>query len=137
MNTQRWLTASIAAFVVIVVLEFVINGSLLADLYNQTAAVWRPPADRKDQMWLWLVSYAISAFVFALIYAQGHEPAKAGAAQGTRYGVYMGLFLGAPMGIGFYSVLPIPFALGAGWFIAELVVWAIAGAVVGAIYKRS
>jgi len=137
MNTKRWLIASLAAFVVIAVLEFIVNAILLADLYHQTAAVWRPPTDMQSLMWLWWVSYAVSALVFTLIYAQGYEPAKAGPAQGMRYGLYMGLFLAAPMGIGFYAVLPIPGALAVYWFVAAVVMWAIAGAVVGALYKKS
>ena len=39
MNTKRWLLASVAAFIVIFALEFVINGVLLSDLYKQTASV--------------------------------------------------------------------------------------------------
>lgn len=137
MNTKRWLIASIATFVVIAVLEFVVNAVLLAGLYSQTAAVWRPQAHMQRLMWLWWVSYAISALVFTLIYAQGYEPAKAGAAQGMRYGAYMGAFLGAPMSLGFYAVLPIPVVLAVSWFVAAVVMWAAAGAVVGALYRKS
>ena len=137
MNTKRWLMASIAAFVVIVVLEYVVNEILLAEAYRQTAAVWRPQADMQRLMWLWWVSYAVSALVFALIYAQGYEPAKAGAAQGMRYGMYMGVFLAASIALGFYAALPIPAALAVYWFISGVVTWAIAGAVVGALYGRS
>ena len=41
MNTKRWLLASVAVFVVIGVLEFIVHGVLLSGLYKQTAAVWR------------------------------------------------------------------------------------------------
>jgi len=39
MNTKRWLLASVAVLVVVAVLEFLIHGVLLSDLYRQTASV--------------------------------------------------------------------------------------------------
>ena len=41
MNNKRWIQASIAVFVGLFVLEFVINGILLQDIYQKTASVWR------------------------------------------------------------------------------------------------
>lgn len=136
MNTKRWLMASIAAFVVVAVLEYVLNEILLADLYRQTAAVWRPQTDMQRLMWLWTISHAIAALVFTLIYAQGYERSKAGPAQGARYGLYMGIFVSAPTSLGFYAVLPIPAALALYWFVGGVVVWAVTGAVVGALYQK-
>lgn len=135
MNTKRWLIASVAAFVVVAVLELLINGVLLADLYRQTASVWRPEADIQRLMWLMWVSYAISAGVFTLVYAQGYDRGKAGMAQGMRYGAYLGVFLAASISFGFYAVLPIPGVLPIYWFIGGVIEWVLAGAAVGALYK--
>jgi len=40
-STRRYLTASIAAFVVIAVVEFVIHGLLLSGVYQRTASAFR------------------------------------------------------------------------------------------------
>lgn len=135
MNTKRWLLASVAAFIVIFALEFVINGILLSDLYKQTASVWRPEPEIMRMMWLMWLSYAIAAPVFAFVYTKGYEAAKGGVGQGVRYGLYMGLFLAASIGLGSYAVLPIPGILAVYWFIGGVFEYMVAGAVVGAIYK--
>lgn len=135
MNTKRWLIASVAAFVVLGVLEFVINGILLSDLYKQTAALWRPEADIMRLMWLMWLSYAIAAPVLAFVYTKGYEAGKGGIGQGARFGFYMGVFLAASISLGFYAVLPIPGMLAVYWFIGGVVEYVIVGAVVGAIYR--
>lgn len=135
MNTKRWLLASVAAFIVIFALEFVINGVLLSDLYKQTASVWRPEAEIMGMMWLMSLSYAMSALLFVFVYTKGYEAAKGGIGQGVRYGLYMGLFLVASISLGFYAVLPIPGILAVYWFIGGVFEYMVAGAVVGVIYK--
>lgn len=136
MNIKRWLLATVAAFVVLSALEFLINGVLLQGLYDQTAAVWRPKPEMEQLMWLFWTTYAISAVVFTLIYAQGYEKSKAGAAQGARYGLYMGVFLAANVSLGFYAVLPIPGILALYWFLGGVVEYAVVGALVGWFYRR-
>ncbi|MFP5348942.1 MAG: hypothetical protein ACLGHO_03780 [Gammaproteobacteria bacterium] len=135
MNIKRWFMASAAAFVALGVLEFVINGILLSDLYKQTATVWRPEADIMRMMWLMWLSYAIAAPVFAFVYTKGYEVGKGGIGQGMRFGFYLGVFLAASISLGFYAVLPIPGILAVYWFIGGVAEYIVVGAVVGAIYK--
>src|SRR2546426_6459707 len=52
MNTKRWLLASVAVFVVIGVLEFLVHGVLLSGLYKQTASVWRAGSEVRANMWV-------------------------------------------------------------------------------------
>lgn len=136
MNIKRCAIASIAVLVVLFVLEFVIHGVLLQGIYQQTASVWRPMEEMNRLMWMMWIGYAIAAVFFALIYAQGYEKTKAGAAQGMRYGLYLGILIGAPMSLGTYSALPIPGALALYWFIGSIIEYVAAGAVVGWIYRR-
>lgn len=136
MNIKRWVIASVAVLVVLLVLEFVIHGMLLQGMYQQTAAVWRPLEEMNRLMgWMWLGDAVIAVF-FTLIYAQGYEKAKAGAAQGMRYGLYVGILMGASMSLGSYATLPIPGALALYWFIGSVVEFVAAGAVVGWVYRR-
>src|SRR2546425_11543624 len=90
MNTKRWLLASVAVFVVIGVLEFLVHGVLLSGLYKQTASVWRPEAEIRQKMWIFWVGYLVFAPFFALIYVKGYQKGKACLGQGLRYGPYWG-----------------------------------------------
>ncbi len=134
MNTKRWALASLAAFVVIFVLEAITNGVILDGLYQQTASVWRPQAEMQRLMWLWWVVQLITALVFTWIYAKGYEVRKSGVGQGLRYGLAMGIIFAAPS-LGWYAVLPIPGVIACGWFVAGLVDGLAAGVAVGLIYR--
>ena len=104
MNTKRWLLASVAVFVVIMALEFVIHGVLLAGTYQQTASVWRPQAEMQRLMWIFWVGYLVFAPFFAFIYAKGYEKGKPGLGQGIRFGFYVGAMLSVMHSFGQYVV---------------------------------
>src|SRR3990172_9182869 len=128
MNVKRWLLASVAVFVIIFILEMVIHGMLLAGIYQETAAVWRPQAEIEANMWYMWLGYLIFAPVFAYIYVRGYEAGKDGLAQGLRYGVIVGILLSIPQGLGWYAVLPIPGVLAFYWAVAGVVEAVVAGA---------
>jgi hypothetical protein len=136
MNMKRWLYASAAAFVVLAVLEFVVNGVLLAGIYMQTASVWRPEAEMVSLSWLFWLAYLVFAPVFTLIYSQGFESNKQGIGQGLRFGIYVGLLTAIPMNLIWYVVLPIPASLAVYWAIAGMVEMLAMGITVGLIYKK-
>ena len=136
MNMKRWLYASAAAFVVLAVLEFVVNGVLLAGIYMQTASVWRPEAEMVSLSWLFWLAYLVFAPVFTLIYSQGFESNKEGIGQGLRFGIYVGLLTAIPMNLIWYVVLPIPASLAVYWAIAGMVEMIAMGIAVGLIYKK-
>jgi hypothetical protein len=135
MNTKRWLLASVAVLVVIAVLEFVIHGVLLSDLYKQTASIWRPQKDMQQTMWIFWIGYLVFAPLFALIYVKGYEKGKPGLGQGLRFGFYVGAMLSVMNSFGWYVLLPIPLALAFWWFVATLAVYVAAGAAVGWVYR--
>ena len=131
MNTKRWLLASAAVFVVIMVLEFVIHGMLLSGIYQQTASVWRTQVEMQNMMWILWVGYLVFAPFFALIYAKGYEKGKPGLGQGFRFGLYVGAMLSVMHGFGWYVILPIPLGLSFYWFVAILVEFIAAGIAAG------
>lgn len=136
MNTNRLIVASVAAFVVLAVLEFGIHGVLLSGMYQATATVWRPEIEMRQIMGWFYVGYAVMAFMFTFIYIQGYEKKKSGIEQGLRFGLYIGVLLGAAGSFASYVVLPIPGMLAFYWFVAALIESVAAGAAVGAIYKN-
>ena len=136
MNTKQWLLASVAVFVVMGVLEFLIHGVLLADMYQQTASVWRSEAEMQQMMWVFWVGILVFAPFFALIYVKGYAKAKPGLGQGFRYGLYVGVMLSVMHSFGWYVILPIPLALAFYWFLAILVEFIVAGVAAGLVYHE-
>lgn len=136
MNTKRWLLASVAVFVVIFVLEFIIHGVILQGVYQQTASVWRTQADMQRLMWILWVGYLVFAPLFAFIYVKGYEKSKPGLGQGFRFGLYVGAMLSVLHGFGWYAILPIPLALAFYWFVAILVESIAMGIAAGLVYHE-
>ena len=136
MNTQQWLLASVAVFVVIAALEFLIHGVLLSDLYRQTASVWRSEAEMQKMMWIFWVGTLVFAPFFALIYVKGYEKGKPGLGQGFRYGLYVGVMLSVMHSFGWYVILPIPLALAFYWLLGILVEFIAAGVAAGLVYHE-
>ena len=136
MNTKRWLLASIAVVVAIGVLEFLIHGVLLSDMYKQTSSVWRSEAEMQQTMWVFWVGILVFAPFFALIYVKGYEKGKPGLGQGFRYGLYVGVMLSVMNSFGWYVLLPIPLALAFYWFLTILVEFTVAGIAVGLVYHE-
>ncbi len=136
MNTKRWLLASVAVLVVVAVLEFLIHGVLLSDLYRQTASVWRSEAEMQKMMWIFWVGMLVFAPFFALIYVKGYEKGKPGLGQGFRYGLYVAVMLSVMQSFGWYVILPIPLALAFYWFLGILVEFIAAGVAAGLVYHE-
>ena len=137
MTNKRCVLASVAAFVVVFVLDAIVHGKLLMGLYDQTASVWRPKPEANQKMWLMLLGQLLFAAVFTVIYSKGYEADKSGLGQGLRYGLLTGLLLSICYVSVWYVVLPIPFALALGWVASAMANCLLAGAVVGVIYRRA
>ena len=135
MNTRRWLLASVAVFVVLAVLDFIIHGVLLHGVYQQTASLWRAPADIQRLMWIFWAGYLVFATFFVFIYTQGYEKDKSGVGQGFRFGLYVGAMLSVLHGFGWYVILPIPLTLSVYWFVATLVESIAMGITAGLVYR--
>lgn len=115
--------------------DFVFNGILLKDLYQETASLWRPMAEMKSLAWLAVVTYFLFAWIFVVVYGKGYEKDKAGIGQGLRYGFLIGLLLCSVFSLGCYVLMPIPAVLAVCWFVGGMAECMIAGMVAGVIYK--
>ena len=135
MNTKRMALASLAVFGVFFIVDGVVNTVLLADLYKQTASVWRPESEIQSNMWLMWLGTLILAPLFVLIYAKGYEANKPSLSQGVRYGLIVGVFISAPQCLAWYAVLPIPAVLPVWWFAAGMVESIAAGAATALVYR--
>jgi hypothetical protein len=134
MNLKKLIIAFIAAFVFIFAFDFVLHANLLQNAYSQVATLWRGEADFNAHFHLLALGQAVMAFFFTLIYARGF--AGSGVMGGLRLGIMAGLFL-AGLNLIRFAVEPLTRAIFIGWCIGDLLKFAIAGAIVGAIYKPS
>jgi len=133
---KHWVLASVAAFVVIFAVDFVVHGVLLKGLYETTASVWRPQIEAASKMWMMTLGQALFSFVLAWVYTKGYERGKPKLGQGFRYGVYMGLIIAVSQHVVWYVVLPIPFVLTLCWNAAVMANCILAGIAIGLIYEH-
>lgn len=132
MNVKKYIIASIAVYIVFMILDYVIHGVILSDTYMSMEGVWRP--DMENYMWIMWVTSLVFSFSFVYIFTKGYE--GKGIAEGIRYGLIIGIFV---MFIGMfnqYASYPISLSLTIQWFIYGLIELMAAGAVTALIYKK-
>ena len=132
MNWKKFFFAFIAAFVVLFVFGFLWYATLMHDAHREVPTLLRPEADLKSYFkWLALGQF-VMAFFFTVLCARYVPNGRAGA--GAMLGLLVGLVYAGPHLISF-AVQPLTFKILCGWIAGAVIQFAIAGAVVGAIYR--
>ena len=128
MNHKRGFLAFVATFVVIFVFEFLWHGMLMKSAYMETGTLWRAA----PMFPLLFLGQLVIAFAFTLLYMS--KVGVKSAAMGAGYGIVIGIFCAGGDLIHFAVQ---PWTTKILWMsIAGVVIeLAIAGAIVGAIYK--
>lgn len=131
MNSKKFFIAFIAVFVWIFAFGFVVHAKLLHSTYAEMPALFRAETD--VQFPIILLGQVVLAFFFTLIFVRGFG-SGGGVGGGFRYGLLVGLFL---CGLDFihYAVQPLTTTLLGAWCIGGIVEMAVAGMIVGALYK--
>jgi hypothetical protein len=129
MSKKFW-TGFVVVFVVLALVEFIVNTLLLSSAYAETAKLWRP----EMKIWLFYVVYHFIAFFFTLIFSKGYE--GKGAIEGLRYGFYVGMLMAVPMAYGSYASMEIPYSLALQWFIYGLIEYIILGVVLALVWGK-
>lgn len=136
MNTKRiFITGAILALIYIV-LEGVIHGYFLHDLYDQTASIWRAKDEMQSMYWIIFLAEAFFAFVFGYIYAYGYEANKSGLGQGVRFGLLIALLFAPTNSAMWYVILPVPAMLAVYWAVFGFITLVLLGIVAGLVYKN-
>jgi hypothetical protein len=132
MNWKKFFIAFIAAFVFIFVFGFIWYGKLMHNVHNEVPALWRPEADFGNYFpWL-IFGHVVMAFFLTMLCAR-FLPAG-GAGPGARLGVLVALvYIGNDFIM--YAVQPLTTKILGGWIVGGLIMFAVAGAIIGAIYK--
>ena len=133
MNTKRLFGAFAAAFIFAFLFEWLLHDVILRG--SEAAlpqGLARTPADFQNHF-LWVVlGEAIMILIFTMIYARGFG--VGGVGEGVRLGIMFGIvYTGANLIS--YGAQPFPGHLITVYSIAGLIEYAIAGAIVGTIYK--
>ncbi len=128
----RIILAILAVFVTWSVLDFIIHGVILSAAYHATAQLWRPMNQMKMSV-LHVVTF-IAAIAFVTIYVRLISPKDIFRA--LEYGVLFGIATGVSMGLGTYSVMPIPLYMAIVWLVGSIIEMALGGIIVGAIIKE-
>jgi hypothetical protein len=125
--------SSIAVFVALSALDFIIHCNILKASYEATAALWRPMEEMESYMPLMYVVTLVYAILFSTIYALLVEPKSI--ASGVKFGLLFGLAAGISMGFGSYTVMPITCFIAVVWFVGLVVEMTVAGLIAAAIIK--
>ena len=135
MNWKKFFVAFIAAFVFIFIFEWIFHGIILKETYAALPpGLMRPAEEFMKHFFHWLVlGQLVFVFFFTMIFASF---GGGGAAAGARYGILVAL-LGFGANLIQFAVHPLTTRVLGFWGIGGLIELAIAGAIVGAIYKRS
>jgi len=135
MNLKRWVLATVGAFVVLMVADFVVHEAWLGGFYRAHAEWWRPAAEMKARMGCLFASQLVLAALLTLVYAKGYEQGKGAVGQGVRFGVLMGLLLFLPKIFMTHFVYPYPVSLLVNWFVGGVMEVTLAGVVIGLLCK--
>ena len=135
MNKKLWI-GTIAVFIGISVLGFLIHGVILKPVYqsDMMMKILRPEAEENGLMWIYFVVDAIVAFFFTLIFSKGYE--GKGMMEGVRYGLYVGLLMSTPAAYASYAMYPMPYALALHWFLLGIVEYIILGIILAMVFGK-
>jgi len=119
MNWKKFLIAFVVMFVFMFAFGFVWYGKLLHGIHNEVPSLWRTEAEFGNYFpWL-ILGHVVMAFFFTMLYAR-HGGGSVGS----------GTFIS-------YAVQPLTTKILCGWIAGDILMFAIAGALIGAIYKPS
>jgi hypothetical protein len=133
MNWKKFLIAFVVTFVFMFAFGFVWYGKLLHGIHNEVPLLWRTEADFGNYFpWL-ILGHVVMAFFFTMLYAR-HGGGSVGS--GACLGFLVGLVYAGNNFIT-YAVQPLTTKILCGWIAGDILMFAIAGALIGAIYKPS
>jgi len=128
---KKFLIATVAVFFAWEILDFVIHSVLLAQMYKETASLWRPMAEMKVGVMVFVTLISAASFCY-LYYAFVSEKTMANA---LKFGLVFGIGGGVSMGYGSYAVMPMPYMMAFAWFLGTVIELVVAGLILGLILK--
>jgi hypothetical protein len=132
MNWTKFFMAFIAAFIFLFAFGFLWYATLMHGVHREVPTLLRPEGDLNSYFGWIIVGHIVMAFFFTLLCVRYAPSGRAGA--GAMLGILVGLVYAGPHLISF-AVQPLTVKILFGWIAGAVIQFAIAGAIVGAIYK--
>lgn len=133
MNAKKFLLATVAGFVGIFVISWLLYEVILGGYFEEA---WKDTATREQPlMWAFIVAQLCAALIMAFLYPKGYE-GGAPATEGLRFGIIMGLFVSIMADLGIYTYMPIPFTTALVDIIVLTVAIGVGGLLIGLVYGR-
>lgn len=132
MNHKRGFLAFLCAFVLVFLFGFLWHGYLMKPSYLETASLWRGEEDFQAHFWILILGHAVMAFAFTGLYVSKVGLRSVGT--GLGYGVVIGI-LSAGVAIIRFATEPLTTKILWMWIVGDVLMFAIVGAAVGAIYR--
>lgn len=132
MNVQRILVPALVVGIVANILDFIVHGLILKDYYSGLT-IFNPES---SVGWLIFGDF-VAALVFVWVYDRVQGSFGGGPKGGATYGLYAGILVNFPTWI-FANLLFMGFTYGLAWIwtIYGIIWCVVAGAVMGALYKK-
>jgi len=132
MNVKKLLLTAVVVGVVMNIVDFVVQGQLLAGYYANF------PLFKREAPIPWLVvGDFVAALVFVWMYDRVRSSFGAGPQGGATYGLYAGVLVNFPTWIFAYLLMEgFTYGLAWTWTLVGIAWCVIAGALTGLLYKR-
>lgn len=132
MNWKRFCIAFVVTFVFIFLFGFIWHGYLMKSAYMEIQTHWRSDPDLNAHFSVLIFGHVVMAFFLTWVYAS--FAGVGGAGSGMQRGVLIGLIF---VGLYFirFAVEPLTTKILLLGSVGDIIMFAIAGAIIGAIYK--
>jgi hypothetical protein len=122
-------------FVLWMVGDFIVHGTLLAPDYAELQQLFRSEADSQQYFPLMILAHVIMAGAFVWVYSRGVEP-RPWLGQGVRFGFVVALLTVVPTYMIYYVVQPMPGMLVLKQIVFEGLLLLVLGAVVAFLQRK-
>ena len=133
MNWKKFFIAFVVTFVFMFAFGFVWWGKLMHGAHSEVPTLWRSVADFGNYFTWLILGHVVMAFFMTMLYAR-HGGGSVGS--GACLGFLVALVYAGNDFIS-YAVQPLTTKILCGWIAGDILMFAIAGALIGAIYKPS
>ncbi len=132
-NIPRYVLTTVTGFIFLFATDYLIHGTILKDIYAETAELWRPESDMKTYLPFMLAGQFLIAAITAFIFTRNYE--GKGFQEGVRFGILLGLLFSVMMSIS-YVWLPISLLLAIYWACAGLMQGLGLGIIFSLTYRK-
>ena len=134
MNWKKFFVAFVAAFGFMFLFGFIWYGKLMHGVHQEVPSLWRPEADFGNYFSALVFGHIVMSFFLTLVCVR-FVPAGGAVACAALAILVALVYVGVDLTL--YAVQPLTAKILAGWIVGDLIQFAIAGAIIGAIHKSS